>query len=244
MVRDGACPECGTRIALSLRDDTLGHANPLWVMRLAQAVTLLFAATVAECICEIVFAFGLPHDVPFGHVLARILGLLLSLYWLSRWVIATPEYVTSGRYRNRGWCWLIRVAATLRLLFYYPLLPFTIHVRWLDPAEPLLAMATTVATWTYLRHLARRLPDGMLYVHAQLAMLALLADEFCVLLMPAMRRLFPNAIPPTPIAVERLIVVLTTGYGAFVLSRFSTRFTRATNQAMGNYIPDSAQMLP
>ncbi len=228
-------------IALSLRDDRLAHASPLWVMRLAQAVTLLCFVSVAGWLLE--FILVLPHlistDSLPDYIIRRLLEFLLPLEWLAVWLLATPEYVALGGYRNRRWCFAIRIAATFTLLRHLTFFSF-LRVPTLNFGLSFAPPCSIVLSWLYLRHLARRLPDRALYMHAPFVMAACALGDLLGHTVTYARDAFGLPLPVMSNQVYRLQYLVVVGYTIFILARFSNRFTEATNQAMKNQLSEEA----
>lgn len=236
----GACPECGTRIALSLRDDRLAHGSPLWLFRLSQATMLLCFATLMAWLCSLPLLppIALSRDAPLYHVLTRITLLIPALAWLGAWVLCTPEYVAAGHYRHRWWCWSIRICATISVLNPWILFPVTTTMPGLRLAGYLMDIATVVLLWLYLRKLARRLPDEPLMAHVPFVLAGLVLTEVLNKVLPSIRYTFRVRLPVIPSQVQSLAILVTSGYAIFILARFSTRFTEATNEAMENFLSE------
>ena len=74
-----SCPECGTRIELSLRGDLLSRSDPAWVARLARGQSLLVLG-VRFCLICMVCAFVMPFlGVVVGLVFAFGFGIGIKI---------------------------------------------------------------------------------------------------------------------------------------------------------------------
>ena len=234
----GKCPECGTPIARSLRDDRLAHASPFWVFRLSQATTLSCFATL------LVLIYDVPMYLPFGPAagsglakfLPRLVPAVNAFVWLSHWILGTPEYVAPGHYRNRRWCWSLRVLATIAFMWQWFTYAFASSTYTPMFIWALLVIATLVVECLYLRRLAARIPDRDLYVQTPYMLAALALMYVMTNIVPRIYFVFGVHVPPVPPALMALIVLLARGYAIVILAKFSTRFTRAANSALENCV--------
>jgi len=240
--RDGACPECGTRIALSLRDDRLCHAHPLWLMRVSEATTLILFCYVVLLTGEVVFVPPISVDSVgvAGRVFTHLFTLGSAWLCLGIWLLATPEYVAAGQYRSRWLCWIIRALATLSLLCQWVLLPILDLSRQWKFAAAFIAPAAIIATYRYLQNLARRIPDNPLALHAAMVAGGLVLSNLIAHALPRFQAIWPMARVQIPINLGRLIFILSNTYAIFILARFSTRLTSASNQAMSDFLSEKS----
>ncbi|HEX3356670.1 MAG TPA: hypothetical protein VHS31_06770 [Tepidisphaeraceae bacterium] len=235
----GVCPECGTSIAISLRDDRLAHANPLWVMRLAQAATLSCFLSVAGWLLEfpLIFLHLVPQNSWILYATNQVHTFISPLVWLALWLLGTPEPVTGNSYRNRGWCWAIRIAGTLQLFRY--LILSTMHPSpMIDLIFSFIPICVVTLAWMYKRQLARRIPDKALYTHAPFVLTALVLLDLLGYTIPYARVAFGVPLPLISPPAQRLANLVVLGYAIFILAGFSNRFTQATNEAMRNHLLD------
>ena len=227
---------------MSLRDDRLAHANPLWLIRISQGVTLMCFVALASCISEAIYLppFDLSPESPLGHFFTRVLTLLPVLNWLAIWQLATPEYVAAGRFRRKRFCWILREVATIALLCHWAILPL-IELNF--PARFFAALfrpAAICMTWLYLRSLAQRIPDRLLFVHSLFVMLCLMLSSLIDHALPRFQLASGVFLPTPSIKVMQVIYVVATAYSVFILARYSTTFTTAANAAMENYLSEKA----
>ena len=76
---EGSCPECGSRIELSLPGDLLSRSDPAWVARLARGQSLLVFG-VRFCLICMVCAFVIPFlGVVVGLVFAFGFGIGMNI---------------------------------------------------------------------------------------------------------------------------------------------------------------------
>lgn len=73
------CPECGTRIELSLRGDLLSRSDPVWVSRIARGQSLL---VIGVRLCLIVMVCAIVIPISLGLFLGFGLGIKVPT-WLS-----------------------------------------------------------------------------------------------------------------------------------------------------------------
>src|SRR5205823_534424 len=144
----------------------------------------------------------------------------------------------AGFYRNRWWCWSVRICATIGVLNPWILFPVTTTMPGLRLAGYLMDIATIVLMWLYLRRLARRFPDEALVAHTPFVIAGLVLAELLIKVFPSVHYTFRVRLPIIPPQVESLAILVTSGYAIFILARFSTRFTEATNEAMENYLSE------
>ena len=88
-----SCPECGTRIELSLRGDLLSLSDPAWVARLARGQSLLVLG-VRICLIVMVCAFVIPLLV-FVLVFGLSFGFGVSIN-LPSWVFDVLFWTFGG----------------------------------------------------------------------------------------------------------------------------------------------------
>ena len=178
---DGDCPECGTAVTLSRHGWRLRTASPLWLRVVATGAALLMLATLA-----------------FGWVLLDLIHLqwlaedsTRHVLWGSVWVVLLLGGLGITA-RLRRWQ-TVRRASIRRLvarwaavgaigwgahLWSISLIPARLREEldwvdeWLRQSQPgmwLLGALATIATFEYVRFLARRLPARGLALHLRLA---------------------------------------------------------------------------
>jgi hypothetical protein len=233
----GKCPECGTSIARSLRDDRLAHASPFWVFRLSQATTMLCLSTALALIFELPFYLPIATTIgpTFSRFSLRFIDGIEAINLIAKWLLGTPEPVAPGIHRSRGWGWSIRIISTVAVLWRWMPISFVMTMNHTMFVWGLLIIAGLVVEFLYLRKLAARLPDQELYVHVPYVLAALSLMHVMLSIVPRVYFVFGIHLPPVPPALMALVILCARGYAIVIFAKFSTRFTRAANEAMQNY---------
>jgi hypothetical protein len=236
----GACPECGTKLSLSLRDDRLAHSSPFWLIHTSQGATLLCFVAAATFVFTLIFSpiLNLGHDSPFWHLTARFNSLSQVLAWLAVWILATPEYVAAGLFRYRLVCWAMRGVMIARMMVHEAKYVNFTWSRSLYVIDSFVEIALITLIWLYLRILSRRIPDLTMLRNATIVMVCLIVSEFLSNTIYYFNRAFSMHIAMPPPNVVSLIALVTTAFQVYVLAQFSTRLTTSANQAMTNYLSE------
>lgn len=179
---EGSCPECGTAVGISTQGDLLRFADPGWVEKLAKGVSLMlwglliafvvgiFGSVVATVVVR---ATG-PGQLSPVFTIVNVLAGAVSYYGVWLLTSVDPSGVSEDRY------------ARARKFIRFALL-FGIVVQVLQPfaelgavqAQKLLLVILIIgivsglvgsvgefAKYTYLGHLAARIPDDKLMSRA------------------------------------------------------------------------------
>lgn len=241
----GVCPECGRRVALSLRGDLLRYSQPRWVRKLQRGVELLLLdvglAMLAGGIGRVVglTAWGKGNALLLTqmlHLAAAFLGFVGS-WWLTEpdpGGVGEDDY---GRIRK-----LIRVTLLLGAAqSVYNLIitragatqPWALmSIQVINFALQIAAIVGLLATLQYLRRLSMRIPDLDIAGRARFLMYALGACCGVLKIAQAVLLLIGRFGGPAPVTIvigsltgaAGLALVVFLVMGLFLLFNLRARF--------------------
>ena len=171
----------------------------------------------------------------------QVYTVVSLLSWAAILLIATPEYVAAGRFRSTGYCWGIRICATVAAMTIRLALPISPNgYNAILNIAAIAWCATYVLLYVYLRRLARRIPDQALYEQTPIALVAMLAALIVNDVLPTLTMTYWPRLPILSSQLANVIYAIALAYNAVILARFSTTLTTAANRAMSNYVSEDA----
>ncbi len=110
-LREGSiCPECGSPISISFRDDFLRFANPYWMQKVARGLFIILLMTVVRII-----AHGSNRHI--GLQASEIISFLAkSVGYYGAWLLTTPEPTVIGKDPSQNDRLTVRVALAIGLV--------------------------------------------------------------------------------------------------------------------------------
>jgi hypothetical protein len=168
LVPSGLCPECGSPISRSVYGDFLRYADPAWLTKLRQGVTLiLWNMLIALClgICGGIGAILMGRVGPLLTIAVQCVAGALEI--LAIWLLTAQEPRTSLNEDPMTWRKALRFCTVVTIIGQLlTQLGFTAGVGlWLTVAGHTISLAGIVAyigKFIYLRRFALRVPDARL----------------------------------------------------------------------------------
>lgn len=233
---EGLCPECGTRLCVSLGNSRLLFADPAWIAKVASGVEVLFlcgtASFVVLMISVVLFLKGEGIFAAGAAFIALLGGIACGV---GVWYLTTSE-PNGKETTRRAVLWL-----GLRLGSVFAALGLAFFVS--GPAIGVAAILTSlyvvlVFVWPYLRMLLGRLPERKLMrgCHIMTAASAILPPA-CLFVavgtahLPHMGSLLSDECGQASGAILAVFVLAAAVKGVLVLKRSSEALRKIADDA-------------
>jgi hypothetical protein len=169
------CPECGAPIALSLRSDMLAHSDPAYVRRLERGAALSFWAPVAAaCVTALLIAISAAWPDVTAGIEGVVDVLLTGPFFLGWWLLTAPDPARNASHdgeRPRRAVRAFTLALPVLLIFAVGaemIRPETLRLHVvLGGLQSFLLYALVIAAMLYLRRLAPRIPQQVVFRRAR-----------------------------------------------------------------------------
>ncbi len=169
------CPECGAAIALSLRTDMLVHSDPAYVQRLKRGAAVSFWAPIAAaCVTALLIAIGSAWPDVTAGIEGVVDVLLTGPVFLGWWLLTAPDPARDASHdaeRPRRAVRAFTLALPVLLIFAVGaemLRPESLRLHVvLGGLQSFLLFALLVAAMLYLRRLAPRIPQQVVFRRAR-----------------------------------------------------------------------------
>jgi hypothetical protein len=166
----GACPECGARVALSLRGDLLRYSQPQWLRKLQRGVELILWNIVLAILAAIALAVLTRIAGTSGGLIGQLITLAAALVgFVGAWWLTEPDPSGLGEDQYGTVRKLIRITLMLGaiqavfglvLALAGPLPPWArMTTDAVNIVFQIAAVVGVIATLQYLRRLSMRIPD-------------------------------------------------------------------------------------
>jgi hypothetical protein len=164
---DGACPECGSPVAISTGEaDLLRHQEPPWLGQLAEGFTWHAGTSLIVVTAMLVMAVW-PESGRGGDaspVAAVVYAVYLLAGWMAAWRITAPEPLRVEDLLSLRRC--VRLlgctAGPLALVLSFSPPGSPLHAPAAQLGGALHALLAATLSWAYVRRLALRAPSRRL----------------------------------------------------------------------------------